>query len=387
MSFEEDAREFHKKYKGKIEMVSKVSMESREDLSLAYTPGVAIPCQDIEKHPESIYEYTSKGNFVAVITNGTAVLGLGDIGPNASLPVMEGKSILFKRFAGIDAIPICVDAKDPNVFIDTVCRIQSSFGGINLEDIKAPECFYIEKELKKRCKIPVFHDDQHGTAIVVVAAALNALRLLRKKKEKVKVAVSGAGAAAQSVAQLLILEGFTDISMCDIEGVVYKGRPGMDPELTKLAEITNRSGIKGSLADIMDKADIFIGLSAPNLVTPDMVRRMNQDAVVFAMANPIPEIMPEQAKEGGARIIGTGRSDYPNQINNVLAFPGIFRGALDARAETITDEMKLAAAHGIAALVTDEELREEYIIPDVFDSRVSTVVAKYVAEITRKSTK
>ena len=341
MDFEEKVRLLHRRHGGKIEVNTKVPVESREDLSLAYTPGVAIPCLDIMRRPDAIYDYTSKSNLVAVVTNGTAVLGLGDIGADASLPVMEGKCILFKRFAGIDAFPICVDTKDPDLFIDTVCRIQSSFGGINLEDIKAPECFYIERELKRRCNIPVFHDDQHGTAIVVAAAAINAFRLLKKEPSEARVAVSGAGAAAQSVVRLLFAAGFREISMCDIEGVVYEGRPGLNPALAEIAALTNRGGIHGGLADIMEGADLFVGLSAPGIVSSDMIRRMNRDPVVFAMANPTPEIMPEEAKAGGARIIGTGRSDYPNQINNVLAFPGIFRGALDARAPAITEEMKL----------------------------------------------
>lgn len=381
MDLKEQARELHRKNRGKIEMRSKVPVETREDLSLAYTPGVATPCLDIEADPECIYEYTSKGNMVGVITNGTAVLGLGDIGPDAALPVMEGKCLLFKRFAGIDAFPICVDAKDPDTFIDTVLRLQSSFGGINLEDIKAPECFYIERELKRRCKIPVFHDDQHGTAIAVTAAALNSFRLLGKEPGRVRVAISGAGAAALSTARLLMAAGFGDISLSDIGGTVYEGRPGMSGELSEMAKRTNRRMIRGGLADIMEGADLFVGLSAPNLVTADMVRTMNQDPVVFAMANPTPEIMPEEARAGGARIIGTGRSDYPNQINNVLVFPGIFRGALDARAEAIDEEMKLAAARGIASLVSDEELREDYVIPDVFDPRVCETVAKHVEEI------
>ncbi|WP_101551081.1 NADP-dependent malic enzyme [Anaerotruncus massiliensis (ex Togo et al. 2019)] len=385
MDFEEKVRLLHRRHGGKIEVNTKVPVESREDLSLAYTPGVAIPCLDIMRRPDAIYDYTSKSNLVAVVTNGTAVLGLGDIGADASLPVMEGKCILFKRFAGIDAFPICVDTKDPDLFIDTVCRIQSSFGGINLEDIKAPECFYIERELKRRCNIPVFHDDQHGTAIVVAAAAINAFRLLKKEPSEARVAVSGAGAAAQSVVRLLFAAGFREISMCDIEGVVYEGRPGLNPALAEIAALTNRGGIHGGLADIMEGADLFVGLSAPGIVSSDMIRRMNRDPVVFAMANPTPEIMPEEAKAGGARIIGTGRSDYPNQINNVLAFPGIFRGALDARAPAITEEMKLAAAKGIAALVDDGELREEYIIPDVFDSRVCATVARYVSEIAAKN--
>lgn len=383
---DQEALEIHRRSKGKLGVVAKVPLENHRDLSLAYTPGVAAPCLKIADDPGALYEYTAKGNTVAVITNGTAVLGLGNIGADASLPVMEGKCALFKRFANIDAIPICVNAPEPDRFIDIVASLQSSLGGINLEDIKAPECFYIERELKRRCTIPVFHDDQHGTAIVVAAAALNAFRLLGKRPGEARVVFSGAGAAAQSAARLMMAAGFGDIVLSDIEGVVYRGRPGMDGPLAEMAEITNRERMRGTLANAMAGADIFVGLSAPGVATAEMVRTMNRDAVVFAMANPRPEIMPEEARAGGARIIGTGRSDYPNQINNVLAFPGIFRGALDSHAPAITEEMKLAAARGIAALVSDSELREDYVIPDVFDPRVSATVARYVAEIATEKT-
>ena len=376
-----EALELHRRNKGKLHVVSKIPLENHKDLSLAYTPGVAAPCLKIAEDPRVLYEYTSKGNTVAVITNGTAVLGLGNIGADASLPVMEGKCALFKRFADIDAIPICINQQDPDRFIDIVVSLQSGLGGINLEDIKSPECFYIERELKKRCSIPVFHDDQHGTAIVVVAAALNAFRLLGKEPQHARMVFSGAGAAAQSAARLMMAAGFGNIIMSDIDGVVYQGRPGMDGPLAEIAAVTNREKEKGSLADVLKGADVFVGLSAPGLVTAEMVKTMAKDPVVFAMANPTPEILPEEAKAGGARIIGTGRSDYPNQINNVLAFPGIFRGALDSRAPAITEEMKLAAARGIAALISDSELTEKYIIPDVFDPRVAPTVARYVAEI------
>lgn len=381
MSLNEKALKLHKDAKGKISVESKVELKNSEDLSLAYSPGVAAPCLEIEKDYNKIYDYTSKGNLVAVVTNGTAVLGLGDIGAGAGLPVMEGKAVLFKSFAGVDAFPICLNTKDPDKIIEFVKMMEPTFGGVNLEDIKAPECFYIESKLKEICNIPVFHDDQHGTAIVTAAATINALKLLGKNAKDVKVAVNGAGAAAISVSKLLMSIGIEDITLCDSRGAIYEGRENLRESSAEIAKITNKKHIKGTIEDVIKGCDIFVGLSVGNVVTSEMVRSMNENPIIFAMANPTPEILPELAIEAGAAIVGTGRSDYPNQINNVLAFPGIFRGALDVRASKITEEMKIAAAKAIAELVTDEELKAEYIIPSPFDKRVSPKVAEYVARI------
>ncbi len=385
MNLSEKALELHKENKGKLEVVGTVRVTNREELSLAYTPGVAEPCKKIHEKKEDVYKYTRKGNMIAVVTDGTAVLGLGDIGPEAGLPVMEGKAVLFKEFAGVDAFPICLDTKDVDEIVNTVKMISPGFGGINLEDISAPRCFEIENRLKKELDIPVFHDDQHGTAVVVVAAMLNALKLVNKKIEDIHVVVNGAGAAGTACTKLLLAFGLKNVIMCNREGVIYSGRPGMSPALSEMAEKTNFERKTGSLADVIDNADVFIGVSAPNCLTKEMVQKMNKDAIIFAMANPVPEIMPDEAKAGGARIIGTGRSDYPNQINNVLAFPGIFKGALSVRASEINDEMKVAAAQAIASLIPDEELNEDYIIPDPFDKRVAKAVANAVAEAAEKT--
>ncbi len=381
MSLKEDALKLHKEAQGKISVELKVPLRDSRDLSLAYSPGVAEPCLEIQKDPQKLYDYTAKGNMVAVVTNGTAVLGLGNIGAAAGLPVMEGKACLFKEFAGVDAFPICLNTQDPDELIQTVKLMEPSFGGINLEDIKAPECFYIEKKLKEICSIPVFHDDQHGTAIVAAAATLNALKLVGKRINEIRVAVSGAGAAAISVSRLLLALGVKHLALCDSKGAVYAGRDRLSPILQELAQITNQEKIHGSIADLMKGADLFIGLSVGNVVTPEMIRSMNHDPIVFPMANPTPEIDPALAKEAGARVIGTGRSDYPNQINNILAFPGIFRGALDVRATQITEEMKVAAARAIADLISDQELSEDYILPSPFDRRVAPRVASFVAKI------
>lgn len=381
MNVYEKALKLHEEKRGKIEIVCKVDVNTKEDLSLAYTPGVAEPCRKIEENQEDIYKYTGKGNTVAVITDGTAVLGLGDIGPYAALPVMEGKCVLFKRFAGIDAFPICLDSKDPEEIIKTVKLLAPSLGGINLEDISAPRCVEIETRLKKELNIPVFHDDQHGTAIVVTAALINSFRLLGKKFEDIKIVISGAGAAGSSICKLLHKMGAGEIVPVDIDGILTKDDVDSYDDLKKhLVTFVNPKNIKGRLKEAIVGADAFIGVSAPGLLTKEMVSTMNKDAVVFAMANPEPEIYPEEAIAGGARIVGTGRSDYPNQINNILAFPGIFRGALDSRAEQITDEMKIAAAKGIAAVIEEKDLRDDYIIPDAFDERVVKVVAKSVSD-------
>ena len=370
----------HKDWQGKIEVISRAKVTNRDELTVAYTPGVAEPCLEIQKDESLAYEYTRKGNLVAVITNGTAVLGLGDIGPAAGMPVMEGKCALFKEFAGIDAFPICVDSKDPDELVNIIYKISKSFGGINLEDIGAPACFEVERRLKELCDIPVFHDDQHGTAIVVSAALLNAAKLKGKKPEELKVVLNGAGAAGISIAKLLISIGFTDIILCDVFGTIYEGGPALTDAQREMAKISNKDKLAGTLRDAMAGADVFIGVSKGNLVSQDMVRSMNEKPIIFAMANPVPEISYDDAKRAGAYIIGTGRSDYPNQINNVLIFPGIFKGALAVRATAITESMKIAAAKGLAAVVTDEELNPEYIIPDVFDKRVADVVAKAVAD-------
>ena len=371
----------HKKFHGKFEIRSKVPLKKKQDLTLAYTPGVAAPCLAIEKNPAAIYDYTTKGNMVAVVTNGTAVLGLGNIGAGAGLPVMEGKAILFKGFAGVDAVPICLNTQSVDEIIRTCELIAPSFGGINLEDIKAPQCFDIENALRKKLDIPVFHDDQHGTAIVVVSALINAFKLIGKKFEDAKVVVNGAGAAGQAITRLLQEMNTRHIILCDSRGSIYEGRPnGMNPYKEAIAKITNEEKEKGQLADVIRSADVFIGVSVAGCLTKDMVKTMNKDAVVMAMANPVPEILPDEAKAAGARIVCTGRSDFPNQVNNLLAFPGIFRGALDMRARDITEEMKIAAANGIASLISADELDEEHVIASPFDPRVAPTVAKAVAK-------
>ena len=379
-----DKREFalqaHKDWKGKIEVVSRAKVTNREELAVAYTPGVAEPCVEIQKDESLAYEYTRKGNLVAVITNGTAVLGLGDIGPAAGMPVMEGKCALFKEFAGVDAFPICVDSKDPDELVNVIHKISKSFGGINLEDIGAPTCFEVERRLKELCDIPVFHDDQHGTAIVVSAALLNAAKLKGKDPSELKVVLNGAGAAGISIAKLLIDIGFTNMTLCDIFGTIYEGGPANTDAQREMAKITNKEKLAGTLADALKGADVFVGVSKGNLVNAEMVKSMNEKPVILAMANPTPEIMPDVALEAGAYIVGTGRSDFPNQINNVLVFPGIFKGALAVRATSITESMKVTAAKAIASVVSDEELNPEYIIPDVFDPRVADVVAKAVSD-------
>lgn len=380
MDYNKAALEMHESHKGKIEVVSKVQVKTRDDLSTAYTPGVAEPCRKIRDNKEDVYRYTAKGNLVAVVSDGTAVLGLGDIGPYAAMPVMEGKSILFKEFANIDAFPICLDTKDVDEIIETVKRIAPTFGGINLEDISAPRCFEIERRLKEELDIPVFHDDQHGTAIVVSAGILNALKLVGKQPEDVNIVINGAGSAGISICKLLLQIGIGNIVLVDKNGALAKGEEWMNPAQAAMAEITNKDQQHGSLAEIMKGKDAFIGVSAPGVVTAEMVAGMAKDPIVFAMANPVPEIMPEEAVKGGVRVMATGRSDYPNQINNVLVFPGIFRGALDAKATDITEEMKIAAAKAIASIVTEDELNEEYIIPGAFDERVAKAVAKAVAD-------
>ena len=384
MDYAKESLRLHGEWKGKIEMVTRVPVKTKDDLSLAYTPGVAQPCLEIQKDPSKSYELTRRWNMAAVITDGSAVLGLGDIGPEAGMPVMEGKCVLFKAFGDVDAFPICVKTKDVDEFVETVYNISGSFGGINLEDIAAPRCFEIERKLKEKCDIPIFHDDQHGTAVITLAGLTNALKVVGKKKEDVKIVTSGAGAAAIAITKLLLSAGFRDITMCDRKGAIYKGREGLNWIKTEMAEVTNLSRKAGTLADMLVGADVFIGVSAPNTVTTEMVKTMNRDAIIFACANPTPEIFPDAAKAGGARVISTGRSDYPNQINNVLAFPGIFRGAFDVRASDINEEMKVAAAEALAGLVGDE-LSEDYIIPAAFDPRVGPAVAKAVAEAARRS--
>ena len=384
MDYAKKSLRLHGEWKGKIEMVTRVPVKTKDDLSLAYTPGVAQPCLEIQKDINKSYELTRRWNMAAVITDGSAVLGLGDIGPEAGMPVMEGKCVLFKAFGDVDAFPICVKTKDVDEFIETVYNISGSFGGINLEDIAAPRCFEIERKLKEKCDIPIFHDDQHGTAVITLAGLTNALKVVGKKKEDVKVVTSGAGAAAIAITKLLLSAGFRDITMCDRKGAIYQGREGLNWIKTEMAEVTNLSRKAGTLADMLVGADVFIGVSAPNTVTTEMVKTMNKDAIIFACANPTPEIFPDAAKAGGARVISTGRSDYPNQINNVLAFPGIFRGAFDVRASDINEEMKVAAAEALAGLVGDE-LSEDYIIPAAFDPRVGPAVAKAVAEAARRS--
>ena len=376
----------HEKYRGKIEIKSRVQVKTKEDLSLAYTPGVAQPCLEIQKDVEKSYVYTNRWNTCLVVTDGTAVLGLGDIGPEAGMPVMEGKCVLFKEFGNVDAFPLCIKSKDVDEIVNTVYMISGSCGGVNLEDISAPRCFEIEKKLKEKCDIPIFHDDQHGTAVITLAGLTNALRLVGKKKEEVKVAVNGAGAAAISITKLLLTAGIKNVTLCDRTGAIYEGRTEhMNPIKEEMSKITNPDKIQGKLEDIVKGADVFIGVSAPGALTTEMVKTMAKDAIIFACANPTPEIFPDDAKAGGARVIATGRSDFPNQINNVLAFPGIFRGAFDVRARDINDEMKLAAAHALAHLISDDELSEDYIIPAAFDPRVGKAVAEAVAEAARKS--
>ncbi len=386
MDYAKESLRLHEQWKGKIEVVATVPVKTKEDLSLAYTPGVAQPCLEIQKDINKSYELTRRHNLCLVVTDGTAVLGLGDIGPEAGMPVMEGKCVLFKAFGGVDAFPLCIKSKDVDEIVNTIYLISGSFGGVNLEDIAAPRCFEIEKKLKEKCDIPIFHDDQHGTAVITLAGLTNALKVVDKKKENVKIVVNGAGAASISITRLLLSDGFTDITLCDRTGVVYEGREkGMNPIKEEMAKITNRSGLKGTLADAMKGADVFIGVSAPKTVTQDMVRSMNKDAIIFACANPTPEIFPDEAKAAGAKVISTGRSDFPNQINNVLAFPGIFRGTFDVRASEINDAMKIAASRALAELISDEELTADYIIPAAFDPRVGKAVAAAVAEAARES--
>ena len=386
MDYAAESKRLHELWNGKIEVVSRVSVDNKDDLSLAYTPGVAQPCLEIQKDPAKSYELTRRWNMCAVITDGSAVLGLGNIGAEAGMPVMEGKCVLFKSFADVDAFPLCIKSQDVDTIVETVYQISGSFGGINLEDISAPRCFEIERRLKEKCDIPVFHDDQHGTAVIVLAGLINALKVVNKKKEEVKVVISGAGAAGVSIAKMLLSYGFKNIVMSDICGLIYKGRTeGMNSVLEEMAECTNPEGEKGTLADALIGADVFIGVSAPGLVTSEMVRTMNTDPVIFACANPVPEIFPDEAKAGGAAVVSSGRSDYPNQINNVLAFPGIFRGAFDCRAKTINEEMKLAAAEALAGLVSDDELSADYIIPKAFDRRVGPAVAAAVADAARET--
>ena len=385
MNYAEESLKLHRQWQGKIEVVATVPVATKEDLSLAYTPGVAQPCVEIKNDVSKSYELTRRHNLCAVITDGTAVLGLGDIGPEAGMPVMEGKCVLFKAFADVDAFPLCVKSKEVEEIVRTVYMISGSFGGINLEDISAPRCFEIERKLKEVCDIPIFHDDQHGTAIVTLAGLTNALKVVGKKKEDVKIVTVGAGAAGISIVKLLLSVGFTNITMCDKQGALYEGCPGMNWAQAEMAKRTNPDQTPGTLAEKLVGADVFIGTSAPGIVTREMVSRMNRDAIIFACANPTPEIFPEEAKAGGARIVSTGRSDYPNQINNVLAFPGVFRGAFDVRASDINEEMKLAAAMALADLISDEERSEDYIIPRPFDPRVAPAVAKAVAEAARRT--
>ena len=381
MTNSEKALQMHEQWNGKLETAAKAHVNSREDLAIAYTPGVAEPCKVIAKDPEAAYKYTIKSNTVAVVSDGSAVLGLGNIGALPAMPVMEGKAVLFKEFGGVNAVPICLDTQDTEEIIKTVVNIAPAFGGINLEDISAPRCFEIEERLKELLDIPVFHDDQHGTAIVVLAGIINALKVTGKKKEDCRVVVNGAGSAGVAITKLLLTYGFEHITMCDINGIISSSSPNLNWMQKKMTEVTNLENKTGSLTDAMRGADIFVGVSAPGIVTKEMVASMNSDAILFAMANPVPEIMPDLAKEAGARVVGTGRSDFPNQVNNVVAFPGIFKGALEGRATQITEEMKLATANAIASLVSDEELNENNILPEAFDSRVADVVSKAVKEL------
>ena len=385
MNYAEESLKKHYQWRGKLEIVNKMPVSTREDLSLAYTPGVAQPCLEISKNPEKSWELTGRWNTVAVVTDGTAVLGLGDIGPEAGMPVMEGKCVLFKAFGGVDAIPLCIRSKEVDVIVETTALLAGSFGGINLEDISAPRCFEIERKLKARCDIPIFHDDQHGTAVVVLAALLNALKFTGKKLENISVVTLGAGAAGIAVIRLLLALGLSDVVLCDRQGAIYRGRDGLNSEKAEMAEISNRQMKRGSLADALRGADVFIGVSAPGMVTAEMVKSMAPNAILFPMSNPTPEIMPDSAIAAGAAVVGTGRSDFANQINNVLAFPGIFRGALDVRASDINDEMKIAAAYALANLVSDNELRRDYIIPVAFDPRVKNAVARATAQAAIKS--
>lgn len=386
MDYAKESLRLHEQWKGKIEVVETVPVKSKEDLALAYTPGVAEPCLAIQKDVNKSYELTRRHNMCLVVTDGSAVLGLGNIGPEAGMPVMEGKCVLFKAFGGVDAFPMCIKSQDVDTIVETIYQVSGSFGGVNLEDISAPRCFEIEKRLKEKCDIPIFHDDQHGTAIITLAGLMNALKVTGKELDKVKIVMNGAGAAAIAIAKLLITSGAKDVTMCDRAGAIYEGREaGMNPVKEEMAKITNLRKEQGSLADIVKGADVFIGVSAPKALTVDMVKTMNQDAIVFACANPTPEIFPDEAKAGGAKVVATGRSDFPNQINNVLAFPGIFRGAFDVRARDINDEMKIAAAKALAGLISEEELNADYIIPAAFDERVGGTVAKAVAEAARKS--
>ena len=380
MDYNKLALEMHEQNKGKIAVRSKVTVKTRDDLSTAYTPGVAEPCRKIRDNKEEVYRYTAKGNLVAVVSDGTAVLGLGDIGPEAAMPVMEGKAVLFKEFGGVNAVPICLDTQDPDEIVHTVARIAPGFGGINLEDISAPRCFEIESKLKEKLDIPVFHDDQHGTAIVVLAGIINALKVVGKEKENCKVVINGDGSAGIAICKLLLTYGFKDVTICGLYGILSKDIEDLNWAQKEMAEVTNLSGQNGKLADALVGADIFIGVSAPNIVSAEMVKTMNKDAIIFAMANPVPEIMPDVAKAAGARVVGTGRSDFPNQVNNVVAFPGIFKGALEGRAKQITEEMKLAAALAIASLVPDDELNDENILPEAFNPDVADVVSKAVRD-------
>jgi len=386
MDYAKESLRLHEQWRGKIEVNATVPVATREDLSLAYTPGVAQPCLEIQKDVEKSYDLTRRWNLCAVVTDGSAVLGLGDIGPEAGMPVMEGKCVLFKTFGGVDAFPLCIKSQDVDEIVNTVYLLSGSFGGINLEDIAAPRCFEIEEKLKAKCDIPIFHDDQHGTAVITLAGLVNALKVVGKKKESVRVVINGAGAAAIAITKLLLSDGFRDITLCDRGGAIYEGRAGhMNAIKTEMAKLTNRDGRKGTLADALAGADVFIGVSAPGVVTKEMVRSMNEGAVIFACANPTPEIFPDEAREAGAAVIATGRSDFANQINNVLAFPGIFRGAFDVRARDINDEMKLAAAYALAELIAKEELAADYIIPKAFDPRVGKAVAAAVADAAKKS--
>ncbi len=386
MDYAKESLRLHGEWKGKLEVVTRVPVENKDDLSLAYTPGVAQPCLEIQKDVDKSYDLTRRWNMCLVVTDGSAVLGLGNIGPEAGMPVMEGKCVLFKAFGDVDAFPLCIKSNDVDEIVNTIYLISGSFGGVNLEDISAPRCFEIEKKLKEKCDIPIFHDDQHGTAIITLAGLTNALKVVGKKKEDVRIVMNGAGAAAISIARLLLTAGFKDITLCDRKGAIYEGRPeGMNPIKEEMAKVTNLAKKSGSLAEMLVGADVFIGVSAPGAVTTEMVKTMNKDAVVFACANPTPEIFPDDAKTGGAKVVSTGRSDFPNQINNVLAFPGIFRGAFDVRAKEINDEMKLAASEALANLITDEELSPEYIIPKAFDKRVGPAVAKAVAEAAKRT--
>ncbi len=386
MDYAKESLRLHAEWKGKIEVVATVPVETKDDLSLAYTPGVAQPCLEIQKDVEKSYDLTRRHNMCLVVTDGTAVLGLGDIGPEAGMPVMEGKCVLFKAFGDVDAFPLCIKSKDVDEIVNTIYLISGSFGGVNLEDIAAPRCFEIEKKLKEKCDIPIFHDDQHGTAIITLAGLNNAMKVVGKKKEDVKIVVNGAGAAAISITKLLLSDGYKDVILCDRKGAIYEGRKeGMNPIKEEMAQLTNKGKKAGSLADVLAGADVFIGVSAPGVLTTEMVKTMAKDAVIFACANPTPEIFPEDAKAGGAKVIATGRSDFPNQVNNVLAFPGVFRGTFDVRARDINDAMKIAAANALSSLISDEELSPEYIIPKAFDKRVGPAVAKAVAQAARDS--